>query len=551
MPYKALINYDNKCIMVHDSYAEMTEIKRSTENYVLKGYFHLLNESLIPGNMLKVNFKPLLFANGREVSLELIKKGTITVNMIKLENDESLPVTTVFENLTFKDDNKDYEFEVLIPPMMTQMRFCFDCEILNKTTGEKINKSYDQDAKFVTGNDKISLPFFHKVGKKYVYELLGRNGENITTKAGTNTNVQINTDYYLNTVEVSLQYDQQGKLNLGDLKNVIKIRLDGIWYNLNEYSKYCYPERIDIIQGESFTLPLYTNHKITLDDNYFSLYQYYTYEQEPAILKNIKDEIILTELDIAGEKDHYYEFTLGHKLTKGKYYLSIGNEPNKKNIIIRVKEGNHWMNLENYIINDKGYLENSQIKTPIYMKNLKIDKEKGEIKFECSKTRRDIKKVHANIYLSQYQNPMINTYFNKYWNMLNEGVENFISSKFGKWKNIYLSNRILNEELQYVLQRRNLDNQLGNSLPLPSLLLKRAYKRDCENEEEKLEKGNEYKKMDADMRPKVGASCGRGMADSLEKSINTDFYNFLKHSGYVLNNVEPVNINTNEDYAKF
>ena len=44
------------------------------------------------------------------------------------------------------------------------------------------------------------------------------------------------------------------------------------------------------------------------------------------------------------------------------------------------------MNLENYILNDK-YVENSQIKTPIYMENIKIDKEKGEIK-----TKRDIKK---------------------------------------------------------------------------------------------------------------------------------------------------------------
>ena len=40
------------------------------------------------------------------------------------------------------------------------------------------------------------------------------------------------------------------------------------------------------------------------------------------------------------------------------------------------------MNFENYIINDKGFVENSQIKTPIYMKKLEINKENGEIKFE-------------------------------------------------------------------------------------------------------------------------------------------------------------------------
>jgi hypothetical protein len=87
------------------------------------------------------------------------------------------------------------------------------------------------------------------------------------------------------------------------------------------------------------------------------------------------------------------------------------------------------MNLENYIINDKSLVENSKIKTPIYMKNLSIDKDKGEIKFECAKTRRDIKYTHANIYLSQYQNPETNTYFNKYFNILNDGVENITENK--------------------------------------------------------------------------------------------------------------------------
>ena len=552
LPYKVLVDSTNKCILVHDSYADITEIKRKTEDYKLKGYFNLLNESIIPGNMLKINFKPLLFVNGRETSLELIKKGTIIVDMIKSENNEKIPLSTVFENISFKDDNKEYEFEILIPPMMVEMKFRFNCEINNNTTGEKMVMEYEQNSNFITSNDLLSLPLFHKVGKNYIYEIIGRNGENITTKAGSNANISINTNYYMNSVNISLQYDENGKLNLGELKNVEKIKLDNSWYNLNEYTKYCYPEKIDIIKGENFTLPLYSNTKISLDDDYFQLYEYYQIKEEPSILKDIKKEIVLKELDINGDKDHYYEFTLGQNLTKGKYCLTFGhNDNDKTSIIIKVKDGNHWMNLENYIINDKGFVENSQIKTPIYMKNLTIDKENGEIKFDCSKTRRKIKYTHANIYLSQYQNPEINKYFDKYFNMLNDGVENLISSKFSKWKNIYLSNRILNEEMQYVLQRRNLDNQLGNSLPMPSLLLKRTYKEECQNEEEKLEKGNQYNKMEADIADGAGGEFGRGKIESAERIINTDFYNFLKYSGYVLNNIEPININSNEDFAKF
>ena len=76
-----------------------------------------------------------------------------------------------------------------------------------------------------------------------------------------------------------MKYDKEGKLNLGELISVTKIKLDEKWYNLNNYSKYCYPERIDIIEGESFTLPLYSsNNEVNLDNNYFILYEYLGYK---------------------------------------------------------------------------------------------------------------------------------------------------------------------------------------------------------------------------------------------------------------------------------
>ena len=165
---------------MHDSYADITEINKKSENFILKGYFNFSNEAIIPGNMFKVSFKPLLFSNGRETSLEQIKNGIITVNMKKEESNEIIPVTLTFENIEFKDDNKEYEFEVLIPPMMKEMKFKFEGEIKTSSRGDKIKVNYEQNSFFKNGNDKFSTPLFHKVGKKYFYEYLGRNGENFT-----------------------------------------------------------------------------------------------------------------------------------------------------------------------------------------------------------------------------------------------------------------------------------------------------------------------------------------------------------------------------------
>ena len=149
--------------------------------------------------------------------------------------------------------------------MMREMRFVFEGEVKSNNNNNKKKLRYEQDSNFVVGNNLISSPLFHKVGKKYIYENLGRNGENITTNAGTNTNVRINTYDFLRSIDVQLQYDKLGRLNLGELKNVRSVKINSKEYNLQEYSKYCYPERVDIIPGECFTLPVYSNKKISIN----------------------------------------------------------------------------------------------------------------------------------------------------------------------------------------------------------------------------------------------------------------------------------------------
>ena len=67
---------------------------------------------------------------------------------------------------------------------------------------------------------------------------------------------------------------------------------------------------------------------------------------------------------------------------------------------------------------------------------------------------------------------------------------------------------------------------------MPSLLLKRAYKKDCQNEEEKLEKGNEYKRQDADMGAGAGSHYGHGKSGVTSYRDNTDFSVVNSECGY-------------------
>jgi len=559
LPYKILSKNENTCVLVHDSYADIAKISIPEEDFKLKGYFQFLNEALIWEEGIKVCFHPFLFVNGRESPIENIKNGKITVNMIIDNIDESLPIKKTIENLVFNDDNKEYEFEIFIPPMISSLTFRFDGEITN-SKGEKIDLFYEQDSEFKKTGYDINKKLFRKCGQKYYYENIGRNGEIIKTNAGKLKTIELYTNYYNKSIYLTMKHDKEGKLNLGELKNVTKIRFEGEkWFNLNNYSKYCYPERIDIVEGETITLPLYSNNnEVNLDNNYFILYEYFDTKENPTRLMDIKNEIILNKLDINVDNKHYYEFKLGHNLKKGTYRLIFGEgiKDSLTKINIIVNEGTHWMNLKNYIINSNGYIENSENKTPIYLQKLNIDKNSNIIKFESAKTQRNIKYTHANIYFFQYQNPEINLFFDEYYKMLNKDTEHLLINEFSKWKNIYLSNKTLNEEMEYVLLRKNYGEQVGNTLPLPSLLLKQSYIKDCYNEEEKIEESEDYHQKEDIMgrRHRRGGLAGKAARRSEyreEKYFNNDFFNFLKYSGYSINNIKPININTNEPNAKF
>ena len=131
LPYKILSKNENACVLVHDSYADIAKISIPKEDFELKGFFQFLNEALIWGQKMKVCFRPFLFVNNRQSPIENLKNGKITIDMSIRNIDERLPIKKTIENIAFNDDNKEYEFEIFIPPMMESLFFRFDCEIIN------------------------------------------------------------------------------------------------------------------------------------------------------------------------------------------------------------------------------------------------------------------------------------------------------------------------------------------------------------------------------------------------------------------------------------
>lgn len=70
---------------------------------------------------------------------------------------------------------------------------------------------------------------------------------------------------------------------------------------------------------------------------------------------------------------------------------------------------------------------------------------------------------------------------------------------FAMWKNLFSDNKQLNDEIRYVLDRKQLPGQLGNTLDRPTLLMKRTYVRKTEMDQEHLDGGAGYGMMEEQM----------------------------------------------------
>ena len=486
IPYSSFKPGEDKCILFSDDYSDIANIQIDREVYKLKGHFNLNHSSVITGNMAKVTFKPLILINDRETSISILKNNCIKINLTKEEDGNIVPISNTINDIKF-NENEEYEFEVQIPPLFKSISYIFECDVMNLSNHKMEHLSYSQSEDVDNGKNSKTKDFFlRKVNNgndiNYIVEVIGKNGEVISDLV---LSILLKFRYLNNNLSFNLRTDDKGQINLGPLKNISSITINNeTSFNIRGNSKYSYPESIDIIKGENIILPYYKEDE--KDDILLIKYSgELSFSGNSNIIEvlDINNSINFKNLEISNDKKNYFEIII-HDLNEGKYVLILNDDK----IDIKVHEGIYWENISNFIMEKNQFCENVEVKLPIYMDKLVIDKTNSEIKFSLKNQGNDPNKIHAKIFMYEYLPNNFNQFFDNYSSLLVENIEMKTVQPFSKWKNIYLSNRILNEEIQYVLQRRNYDDLMGNSLEMPSLLLKRQFTKSSSIEEENWKK---------------------------------------------------------------
>ena len=533
---------DSYCILNHEGFSDFANVTLENENYQLKGTFYMNHESLITGNMAKVVFKPMLLVNGREINVKELKNGKITVNISKIENEKIVPIDNTIENVVF-DKESEFEFEVQIPPMIAGLSFTYTGDITKNSTKKTETLSVFQSESINTNKEDIFNYFVRKTIKNkkdnYIVELVGRNGE---SGASVPTLIMLRSkENSLRECTFTLQTNEKGIIELGDLNEFDRLIVKRLaapqlqkTFLIEKIAKYSYPETIDGVAGEAFTIPYYT--QLSFTDFVANICLLKEEKGNVISIMNSKEYLSFTPMNINGDDKHYYDITITN-LPIGQYKLKLNPLSNKDTVIsIHIHHGEKWID-SNFIINPKQnkLIENSQEINPIHITKLDINKETKKINITTNSLSPN---QHIELFMYQYIPQGVFKLFDKIESMYFDNVELNTEQPFQEWKNIYLSNRTLNEEIQYVLERKNYEAKMGNSLEMPSLLLKRAFTKQSEIEEESLAKGSRYQKKDAEAQDKLTKKTAQKEHIQTDDSISL-FQNFISNVGVSMFNIKP------------
>ena len=457
-------NISGDKIIKHIDFCCYTKIDNIEENYDLRGFFIYTNESFIVGNKVKILVRPYLYHNDKICSLNELKKAKIIILSTKKENENEIPSNIIINNVKLSYDN-EYCFEYVIPPKLKSLVFKLIGEVEIKSRDEIKELSIEKEIYF--GNNDLNYLIKQNDKGNYIINIVGKSG-NLLKKKYIDL---ICHHKYLNSFsdkKIKLRSDSKGeiKLALPDIKS-IKINKNNVYIiDNNNNEKYSYEEDMYICENEDIILPLY---EVPKDKNrsYFYLIKINSKNQK---IENVSDKL---KVNITDQKHNLGNIVIS-KLVEGRYELIIYNT----SIIINVsKEGkkNEKKNKINLAIENMNY-ENGILKIKLNKNNKSDDHPRVHIDF-----------IH---YRPNFKN-------------LKDFIEEVNLSDYEKIKscqknNIYLNNKILSDEMQYILDRKEYEAKLGNSLEKPSLLMKPQFIRETQTEiiegEEGLDFEEDYEK---------------------------------------------------------
>jgi hypothetical protein len=516
----------NKIIMVNENFAEIAETQLFNENYEFDVNYFVNEESFIMGGTSKIliNSNIYLKTFGRiKLDLGLLKNTNITLTIYKEENAILIPIINKYDDVKLEND-KEYSIDFQVPPKLKSVKVEINTVMngmINKSINLYSSKNFEVKSENQKSYSNSVLSYSNESG--YFVQIIGKNGE---PKENIEVVFNLTHKFLVQLFSSKLSTNSEGKIILGKLDNYKEINIVYEYatqnfnenYYIDQTPHYQINNEYEVIEGYEILLPIESN---TFNiNNYDLIYNRFGYKIENHLNNQENYELfILNNGSFEKTGKSHYNLKLKN-LKAGEYHLFYYN-----NLVTRivVKKGFFW-NYNSFIKTEKAFGEVKQILNPLYFEELNFDAKNNQINIKV-KNHSDSTRVHIFAY----------NYSSKYPFIKSNCLEKSYSSCYYKrefssslWNNIYLSNKILSEEIKYVLDRQNCERYNGNTLEKPSLLMKRKFIRNTTTEIFEAQTGTQFASVKAPMRKQQICKAREDKKECfrVDQDIDDDFCEF-------------------------
>ncbi|CAG9311253.1 unnamed protein product [Blepharisma stoltei] len=448
-----------------------------SENYELKTAFLVHEEQLLIGNRATISIKPRLYVCGTKAPDSLLKecKAAITTT-----DADGITASRIYPDLAIPSGNDLINLDIEVPPRLKFMRIWFSGEVEKSTTKEKtpLNSSYKILVNSNLSNSVMYGAYLRYGPQGYQVELRGRGGEILPRQR---IQVSLSHEDWGRESKETLMTDENGTIYLGILKNIASLRVLASvnqqdqqfeWILSNFKSKIQYPSILNLCEGDEFGFPVTFEYGV-IDFRECNI----VLEKNGKLIDNFNDKLFY---------DHEASMLWLKGLKAGVYLLKLDNQY----ISVSVKDGIHWGENQ-FILSEDYVIPTSSQYRPLGIKSAEI--EENKVKIELAG---DYDNAVIHILYFNYLSTQVLEEFSQLQSIYLE--QNQTAFKFSKKRSYYLPSRKLDQEYQYVLERKFLERNAGNILTKPQLLNKRLFLYDTTTETQRAQEGERMKNLNLD-----------------------------------------------------
>ncbi|HMO13362.1 MAG TPA: hypothetical protein PKD64_06235 [Pirellulaceae bacterium] len=443
----------------NNRFCSLASFKHQAETYSLKAGFYVDRETLLRGERSRLVLRPQLLIGALPTSLKSLQDVKLTISSTDHEGISSYKEISELE--LREDQESIIEFQV--PDRLNTLTFTLQGKVHVASRGEDQTLTVSESFQInqIDKTQHITDVFFVDGENGYRFEVRGKTGE---PRLKYPINVELKHRLFKETIRVSLQTNEHGFVQLGELPDIdsvaVRLSSDVVQHWPVHGSKLSQHAALHVEAGQPvhIAIPLEWTEVTPAHVALFEMRagQYYANRFEslrwnPGLLT------------IEGLMPGNYRFVF-----KG----------NSESIKIRVSAGVY---VHGHLVNQTRKLEMSMSERP-WLTSVTTDATHVSIQVAGATP-------HTRVHL-------IATRFVPRFDVYNQfhGIRDaeLTGSNQAAVQTLYVAGRNLGDELRYILDRQHADKFPGNSLTRPSLLLNPWAIRDTDTADYVLSEGSDF-----------------------------------------------------------